>query len=316
MANLCDWHFRFSFLRAGDASPLVWSDCAGLCWNLAAPGLGEAPHADSHSTGRSSASLGSFPRPGAQWLYKADYKLQRVPEGARSDAGANEPREPLRPTAERGELGKEGLDHTEPKPACLPWERGVISRSFQRGSRKRRSARRGPGSAPSKRFAGGARLASGKERPPPAPDGPSLGKEPKAQRLTRQLLGCSQFASPAATPAKALFLPRHWSGSIFPFCFELPRQQFKTGGGLGGGENCLTQRDPRTPVYPIPSSRQYSLEAPRASKTFRFTSAEEERPDNCLPTQWGPLPNWACPPLFLGGGREQGRGGEWKPCGF
>lgn len=302
MANLCDWHFRFSFLRAGDASPLVWSDCAGLCWNLAVPGLGEAPHADSHSTSRSSASLGSFPRPGAQWLHKADYKLQRIPEGARSDAGANEQREPLRPTAERGELGKEGLDHTEPRPACLPWERGVISRSFQRGSRKRRSARRGPGREPSKRFAGGALLASGKERPPPpAPDGPPLGKEPKAQRLTL----ASSWAA-ANSHLQQQRPPKHFSSPVTgvvrfppPFCFELPRQQFKTGGGLGGGgENCLTRREPRALVYPIPSRTPLK---PHELPRLRLTTAEEERPDNCLATQWGPLPNWACPPLFLGG---------------
>lgn len=131
---------------------------------------------------------------------------------------------------------KEGLDHTEPRPACLPWERGVISRSFQRGSRKRRSARRGPGREPSERFAGGALLASGKERPPPAPDGPSLGKEPKAQSLTL----ASSWAA-ANSHLQQQRPPKHFSSPVTgvvrfppPFCFELPRQQFKIGGGLGG----------------------------------------------------------------------------------
>lgn len=87
---------------------------------------------------------------------------------------------------------------------------------------------------------GGAGLASGKERPP-SRTGWALSWEGAQGPASdsRQLLGGSQFASPAATPAKALFLPRHWSGSIFfpPFGFELPRQQFKTGGGLGWGVN-------------------------------------------------------------------------------
>uniref|UniRef100_A0A8C9MMQ4 Uncharacterized protein n=1 Tax=Serinus canaria TaxID=9135 RepID=A0A8C9MMQ4_SERCA len=85
---------------------LVWTDCEGLCWNLAGQGLGEKPHADSYSAGQFSASFGSFTQPCTQWLHKADYKLQRIPEGAKSDAGANEPREPLIPVTEWDKLGK------------------------------------------------------------------------------------------------------------------------------------------------------------------------------------------------------------------
>uniref|UniRef100_A0A8C3J108 Uncharacterized protein n=1 Tax=Calidris pygmaea TaxID=425635 RepID=A0A8C3J108_9CHAR len=91
---------------AGRAVKLVWTDCEGLCWNLAGQGLGEKPHADSYSAGQFSASFGSFTQPCTQWLHKADYKLQRIPEGAKSDAGANEPREPLIPVTEWDKLGK------------------------------------------------------------------------------------------------------------------------------------------------------------------------------------------------------------------
>lgn len=90
----------------GRAVKLVWTDCEGLCWNLAGQGLGEKPHADSYSAGQFSASFGSFTQPCTQWLHKADYKLQRIPEGAKSDAGANEPREPLIPVTEWDKLGK------------------------------------------------------------------------------------------------------------------------------------------------------------------------------------------------------------------
>lgn len=108
-ANLGDWYFSFSFLTflsVGKAAKLVWTDCEGLCWNLAGQRLGEQPHADSYSAGQFSASFGSFTQPCTQWLHKADYKLQRIPEGAKSDAGANEPREPLIPGTEWDKLGK------------------------------------------------------------------------------------------------------------------------------------------------------------------------------------------------------------------
>uniref|UniRef100_A0A8C2M8S0 Uncharacterized protein n=1 Tax=Cricetulus griseus TaxID=10029 RepID=A0A8C2M8S0_CRIGR len=81
-------------------------DCEALCWNLAARRLGEQPHAGSYSAGQFSSSFGSFTQPCTQWLHKADYKLQRIPEGAKSDAGANEPREPLIPVTEWDKLGK------------------------------------------------------------------------------------------------------------------------------------------------------------------------------------------------------------------
>ncbi|XP_074244066.1 uncharacterized protein LOC104651455 [Saimiri boliviensis] len=90
----------------GKAVKPARSDCEGLCWNLAARRLGEQPHAGSHSAGPFSSSFGSFTQPCTQWLHKADYKLQRIPEGAKSDAGANEPREPLIPVTEWDKLGK------------------------------------------------------------------------------------------------------------------------------------------------------------------------------------------------------------------
>lgn len=46
--------------------------------------------------------------------HKADYKLQRIPEGAKSDAGASEPREPPDPGHRMGRAGK-GADHTNPR---------------------------------------------------------------------------------------------------------------------------------------------------------------------------------------------------------
>lgn len=73
---------------------------------MAARRLGEQPHAGSYSAGQFSSSFGSFAQPCTQWLHKADYKLQRIPEGAKSDAGANEPREPLIPVTEWDKLGK------------------------------------------------------------------------------------------------------------------------------------------------------------------------------------------------------------------
>ncbi|XP_037656249.1 uncharacterized protein LOC119507198 isoform X2 [Choloepus didactylus] len=93
-------------MNVGKAVKLVWTDCEGLCWNLAAQRLGEQPHAGSYSAGQFSSSFGSFTQPCTQWLHKADYKLQRIPEGAKSDAGANEPREPLIPVTEWDKLGK------------------------------------------------------------------------------------------------------------------------------------------------------------------------------------------------------------------
>uniref|UniRef100_A0A803YSF2 Uncharacterized protein n=1 Tax=Meleagris gallopavo TaxID=9103 RepID=A0A803YSF2_MELGA len=101
----------------------VWTDCEGLCWNLAGRGLGEKPHADSYSAGQFSASFGSFTQPCTQWLHKADYKLQRIPEGAKSDAGANEPREPLIPVTEWDKLGKARTTQIQGSPGStrFPW---------------------------------------------------------------------------------------------------------------------------------------------------------------------------------------------------
>lgn len=110
-------------------------DCEGLCWNLAARRLGEQPHAGSYSAGEFSSSFGSFAQPCTQWLHKADYKLQRIPEGAKSDAGANEPREPLIPVTEWGKLGRAWTTQIQAHQAAesLPWEPGVIIHPIQRG---------------------------------------------------------------------------------------------------------------------------------------------------------------------------------------
>lgn len=106
-----------------------------VCWNLAARRLGEQPHAGSYSARRFSSSFGSFTQPCTQWLHKADYKLQRIPEGAKSDAGANEPREPLIPVTEWDKLGKAWTTQIQAHQAAesLPWEPGVIIRPIQQG---------------------------------------------------------------------------------------------------------------------------------------------------------------------------------------
>ena len=107
----------------------------GVCWNLAARRLGEQPHAGSYSAGRFSSSFGSSTQPCTQWLHKADYKLQRIPEGAKSDAGANEPREPLIPVTEWEKLGKAWTTQIQARQAAEspPWEPGVIMRPIQQG---------------------------------------------------------------------------------------------------------------------------------------------------------------------------------------
>ncbi|KAL2081110.1 hypothetical protein ACEWY4_022963 [Coilia grayii] len=61
---------------------LCGGDCERLRWNLADPMLGEQPHADSHSAVQRAVRLGSFTEPCTQWLHKADYKPQRIPEGS------------------------------------------------------------------------------------------------------------------------------------------------------------------------------------------------------------------------------------------
>uniref|UniRef100_A0ABI7ZDQ9 Uncharacterized protein n=1 Tax=Felis catus TaxID=9685 RepID=A0ABI7ZDQ9_FELCA len=133
---------ELSYQSRGNLRGKVWgsaetarSDCEGLCWNLAARRLGEQPHAGSHSAGQFSSSFGSFAQPCTQWLHKADYKLQRIPEGAKSDAGANEPREPLIPVTEWDKLGKAWTTQIQAHQAAesLPWEPGVIIRPIQRG---------------------------------------------------------------------------------------------------------------------------------------------------------------------------------------
>lgn len=127
--------FLFSLFSVWGSAETARSDCEGLCWNLAARRLGEQPHAGSHSAGQFSSSFGSFAQPCTQWLHKADYKLQRIPEGAKSDAGANEPREPLIPVTEWDKLGKAWTTQIQAHQAAesLPWEPGVIIRPIQRG---------------------------------------------------------------------------------------------------------------------------------------------------------------------------------------
>lgn len=127
--------FLFSLFSVWGSAEPARSDCEGLCWNLAARRLGEQPHAGSYSAGQFSSSFGSFAQPCTQWLHKADYKLQRIPEGAKSDAGANEPREPLIPVTEWDKLGKAWTTQIQAHQAAesLPWEPGVIIRPIQRG---------------------------------------------------------------------------------------------------------------------------------------------------------------------------------------
>lgn len=93
------------------------------------------PHAGCYSAGQFSSSFGSFTQPCTQWLHKADYKLQRIPEGAKSDAGANEPREPLIPVTEWDKLGKAWTTQIQAHQAAesLPWEPGVIILPIQLG---------------------------------------------------------------------------------------------------------------------------------------------------------------------------------------
>lgn len=127
--------FLLSLFSVRGSRGAARGDCEGLCWNLAARTLGEQPHAGSYSAGRFSSSFGSFTQPCTQWLHKADYKLQRIPEGAKSDAGANEPREPLIPVTEWDKLGKARTTQIQAHQAAesLPWEPGVIICPIQRG---------------------------------------------------------------------------------------------------------------------------------------------------------------------------------------
>uniref|UniRef100_A0A6I8RE86 Uncharacterized protein n=1 Tax=Xenopus tropicalis TaxID=8364 RepID=A0A6I8RE86_XENTR len=109
-------------------------DWKALCWNLAGRRLGEQPHADSYSQqGRFCGSFASFTQPCAQWPHKAHYRLQRTPEGAKSGAGAKEPREPPAPRDRMTQAG-EGWDHTNPSlrspGGCQPWEPALISLPF------------------------------------------------------------------------------------------------------------------------------------------------------------------------------------------
>lgn len=152
-ANLGDWYFSFSFLPSlsvGRAVKLVWTDCEGLCWNLAGQGLGEKPHADSYSAGQFSASFGSFTQPCTQWLHKADYKLQRIPEGAKSDAGANEPREPLIPVTEWDKLGKARTTQIQGSPGSSEPALGTGDHYPLHSAGTQRPQRHvpGPGAAP------------------------------------------------------------------------------------------------------------------------------------------------------------------------
>uniref|UniRef100_A0A3Q2IEI0 Uncharacterized protein n=1 Tax=Equus caballus TaxID=9796 RepID=A0A3Q2IEI0_HORSE len=151
-------NLKVSFNCAGSGGA-AQRDCEGLCWNLAARRLGEQPHAGSYSAGQFSSSFGSFTQPCTQWLHKADYKLQRIPEGAKSDAGANEPREPLIPVTEWDKLGKAWTTQIQAHQAAesLPWEPGVIIRPIQRGpgTLGAREAGRAGAAAPARARGGG-----------------------------------------------------------------------------------------------------------------------------------------------------------------
>uniref|UniRef100_A0A8C6K4L2 Uncharacterized protein n=1 Tax=Melopsittacus undulatus TaxID=13146 RepID=A0A8C6K4L2_MELUD len=159
------------------AVKLVWTDCEGLCWNLAGQGLGEKPHADSYSAGQFSASFGSFTQPCTQWLHKADYKLQRIPEGAKSDAGANEPREPLIPVTEWDKLGKAWTTQIQGSPGSSKSALGTGDHYPFHSAGTQRRQRHVPG-------------------PGPAPGAPRLGWEQR--RFTRP-----PFSSPFATASLA-----------------------------------------------------------------------------------------------------------------
>uniref|UniRef100_A0A8C0A9B6 Uncharacterized protein n=1 Tax=Bos mutus grunniens TaxID=30521 RepID=A0A8C0A9B6_BOSMU len=157
-------------------APLPAGRLCGVCWNLAARRLGEQPHAGSYSAGRFSSSFGSFTQPCTQWLHKADYKLQRIPEGAKSDAGANEPREPLIPVTEWDKLGKAWTTQIQAHQAAesLPWEPGVIIRPIQQGLgtlgareaglRGRAGGRGGPAGPVARRETRGRAAGSARER--------------------------------------------------------------------------------------------------------------------------------------------------------
>uniref|UniRef100_A0A7N4P6V6 Uncharacterized protein n=1 Tax=Sarcophilus harrisii TaxID=9305 RepID=A0A7N4P6V6_SARHA len=131
-------------ISVGKAVKLVWTDCEGLCWNLAARRLGEQPHAGSYSPGQYSSSFGSFTQPCTQWLHKADYKLQRIPEGAKSDAGANEPREPLIPVTEWDKLGKAWTTQIQGSPGSRKPVLGTGGHYplYSAGTQRRRRRRR------------------------------------------------------------------------------------------------------------------------------------------------------------------------------
>lgn len=104
-----------------------------LCWNLAARGLGEQPHAGRYSAPRSPRALQvSLSRAlnGLTKLITSFSAFLKEPK-----AGANEPREPLIPVTEWGKLGEAWATQIQAHQAAesLPWEPGVIIRPIQRG---------------------------------------------------------------------------------------------------------------------------------------------------------------------------------------
>ncbi|XP_020921595.1 collagen alpha-1(I) chain-like [Sus scrofa] len=232
----------------GSAEP-ARSDCEGLCWNLAARRLGGQPHAGPYSAGQFSSSFGSFTQPCTQWLHKADYKLQRIPEGAKSDAGANEPREPLIPVTEWDKLGKAWTTQIQAHQAAesLPWEPGVIIRPIQRGPGTLGAREAGPrGSASARPRPWGPRGACGGAGVPArdvcvrtvsvceirAQKGP--GSTPLG---TQEATGCVDVAPPLfiqRPDRTALSPPPPWRrGSLCaPF---LPQPAFPIGPGSDGG---------------------------------------------------------------------------------
>uniref|UniRef100_A0AAZ3P2R3 Uncharacterized protein n=1 Tax=Oncorhynchus tshawytscha TaxID=74940 RepID=A0AAZ3P2R3_ONCTS len=80
--SLCNVSDLFCFIVV----PLGRGDCEQLCWNLAGPGLGALPHADSPF---------SLSQPCSHWLHKADYRPQRIPEGSEMRRRCKGEQEPL-----------------------------------------------------------------------------------------------------------------------------------------------------------------------------------------------------------------------------
>lgn len=246
----------------------------GVCWNLAARRLGEQPHAGSYSAGRFSSSFGSFTQPCTQWLHKADYKLQRIPEGAESDAGASEPREPLIPVTEWEKLGKAWTTQIQARQAAEspPWEPGVIMRPIQQGPGTLGAREAGPrgragGQAETRAARGLVHLQRRGQRSPCA-DGPGAAPA-ESQNSAWCVDGCNLCPPPVQTTCPSP-VPARLCGSLRPppapgRCLWAPRVTLRpsspsppspsvlaSAGQLGG-----TVSEPRSPGRPVGASSSW-----------------------------------------------------------